>query len=221
MDGRQDNLSNSSPLNDNNKPFEINNFDNESNSSNNSDIFNSNSYKIERKDSGRSISFFEEPKQPEYIDIKKQCSNEIAFKILDFSSHKFHTNKKGNNPPIIYDDITMIKEKITIEEVNKATSNNNVLRENYKNFLSFLETINKRIIDEFSFKYKLKITLNFKTNNVDNSIFNITCNYIVEIPNESPYHFRDENILVNRSYLGLMYLLEEINNEYYNYLEYE
>lgn len=115
----------------------------------------------------------------------------------------------------------MIKEKITIEEVNKATSNNNVLRENYKNFLSFLETINKRIIDEFSFKYKLKITLNFKTNNVDNSIFNITCNYIVEIPNESPYHFRDENILVNRSYLGLMYLLEEINNEYYNYLEYE
>ena len=221
MDKLIDNLRNSNSMSNNNKPFEINNYDSDSSSSNISDIFNSNTYKIEKKDSGRSISFFEEPKESEYINIKKQCLNETAFKILDFSSFEFHTNKKGNEPPIIYDNITMVKEKITIDGVNKATSNNKILLENYKKFLYFLETINNRIINEFSFKYKLKITLNFKTYNVDKSIFNITCNYIVEIPQERPLQFRDKNILFNESYYGLTYLIEEINNEYYNYLEYE
>ena len=201
------------------------NYNEMNNSSSVSNPFSRDSYKQEKEKPGLGMGEdqFEEPEILDYNNIKNIWKNEQAFQILDESSFSFHTNKKGSQPSIIFDEITFANEKsnISFDEIIKITSENKILNENYKNFIKVLETIINRIKNKFSFQYKLKITLNFKTNAFEYSQFKIECNYNVEIPFEKPFDYKDENILKNGLTSGFPYLLNEINNEVYNDLEYE
>ena len=166
---------------------------------------------------------FEEPQIPKYDEKKKIWEKEDAFHILDYSTFSFHTNKKGRQPSIIFDEISVAyqKRKFSYDEIMKVTSKDESLMKNYKKFLEVLNTIQKRINSEFKFQYKLKITLNFKTVDIQNSQCKIECNYRAEIPGEKPYEYHDDNILENGLTSGFPYLLNEINNEVYDDLKYE
>ncbi len=177
--------------------------------------FSRTSYKSEIQKSKRNI-----------LDEFGDYINDLEY-ILNESKFILHTNKKGEIPFIIYDEIIVIKneneiENKTIEEIRKPTTDNvnDKLANNYKKFLSFLDQIESKLSSDFNNNYKLKITLNFETQNIKNDDFIITCFYDVEIPGENSEQFKDNNILTNGIGEGFQYMLNEINSSNYSNIEY-
>ena len=200
------------------------NYNENSSSYNNNYYFGSDSYNLAKKQYGE-IENLErpEPQKDENSIIKDGNSHEKIFKILNNSCFKFYTNKTGTKPLIIYDEITFQQnDKITIDEVKKIRTKDEVLMNNYTKFLSILKEIENRIEKEFSFKYKITVTLNFKTKSIDNSKFNIRCDYNLNIPHEkNSFEYADENIIENGLSSGFFYLINEIKDEIYSDLTYE
>ena len=142
--------------------------------------------------SGKSFSFKNSSFRDDYsfeddFEDEGYNENELEYKILENSKFTIHTNRKGQTPFIIYDEIKIIKNKKesenkTIEEIRNSTTKDERLSNNYKKFLSFLNKFESTLSKEFINNYKLKINLNFETQNIDNNNFIITCLYEVEIP---------------------------------------
>jgi hypothetical protein len=188
------------------------------------------SYQNEKERSGRSLGQLIE--SSEYDIIKNIFGKEKPYQILENSTFHFHTNRKGKNPLIICDEIYIGNEKTnySLDEIEKFSlddkkkySNTDVenLEENYKKFIGFLDKIKNKIEKEFSFRYKFKFTLQFKTNFIENHKFKIDCIYTAYIPNEDFLEYKDENIIEKGASNGITLLLSEITNDAYNDLEYE
>ena len=178
--------------------------------------FSQNSYLAAKQRSNRMFDMDFE------IDNEDYDENELVYKILNNSKFVLHTNKKGKIPFIIYDEIKLFKkekeiENKTIEEIKNATTSNEKLLNNYNKLLSFLDKFGRSLSNEFNNEYKLKITLNIETQNIDyNKNFIITCLYDVEIPGENSEQYKDENILTNGFGDGFQYMLNEINSTNYS-----
>ena len=178
--------------------------------------FSQNSYLAAKQRSNRMFEMDFE------IDNEDYDENELVYKILNNSKFVLHTNKKGKIPFIIYDEINLIKkekeiENKTIEEIKNATTRNEKLLNNYKKFLSFLDKFESSLPNEFNNNYKLKITLNFETQNINiNKDFIISCIYDLEIPGEDSEQYRDDNILTNGIGEGFQFMLNEINSTNYS-----
>ena len=196
-----------------------------------SNPFSSSSYLSVKEKSGRCLSYFEEPAISEY-ERMKNIKNTKPFQILDDSKFYFHTNKKGSNPNIICDEIIIHNEKTnySLEEITHFSFDEIIkqfpfeaetLKNNYKKFLNVLIKILNEISTKFSFQYKLRFILQFKTNGIENNKFKIECIYTAYIPNENPFESKDDDILEKGLTHGFIYLLDEINNEQYNDLNYE
>ena len=198
-------------------------YENNKNDSSSSSPFSQNSYKSAKQKSNRSFDNDFENEDEGFNE------NELVYKILNNSKFTLHTNKKKETPFIIYDEIKLFKkekektieaENKTIEEIKKATTNNEKLLNNYQKFLSFLNKFESSLPNEFNNNYKLKITLNFETQNINNNDFIITCLYDIEIPGENNEQYKDENILTNGIGEGFQYMLSEINNSNYSDIKY-
>ena len=197
-----------------------NGYDNNSYYSSSSGPFSQQSYKSAKQKSNRSFD-------NDFDDEEYYIENELIYKILNNSKFVLHTNKKGERPFIIYDEITLFKkikkekeEKIetenkTIDEIRKATSSIEILSKNYPKFLSFLDKFERTLENEFINNYKLKITLNFNTQNINNNEYTIICFYDVEISGNIE-QYKDENILTNGIGDGFQYMLTEINSSSYS-----
>ena len=161
-----------------------------------------------------------------YYFEEENNENELEYKILNNSKFTLHTNKKGEKPFIIYDEIKIIinekeSENKTIEEIRNTTTKYERLSNNYNKFLSFLNEFEIGLSNKFNNNYKLKVTLNFETKKIDkNNNFIITCLYEVAIPEQEIRFFKDNNILIDGLDEGFDYLLNEINESYYFNIEY-
>jgi hypothetical protein len=192
-----------------------------------------NSYLNEKQRTGRSLGLLND-QQSEYDIVKNIFGKEKPYQILENSKFNFHTNRKGKDPPIICDEIYIGTEKtnysldeiekFSFDDIKKKFSSNpdvKFLEENYIKFIDFLNKIIKKIESEFSFRYKFKFTLQFKTNFIENHKFKIDCIYTAYIPNEDFLEYKDENIIEKGASNGITLLLSEITNDAYNDLEYE
>ena len=194
-------------------------YENNKNDSSSSSPFSQKSFQSAKQKSNRSFDNDFENEDEGFNE------NELVYKILNNSKFTLHTNKKKETPFIIYDEIKLFKkekektieaENKTIEEIKKATTSNQKLLNNYQKFLSFLDKFESSLPNEFNNNYKLKITLNFETQNINNNDFIITCLYDVEIPGENSEQYKDENILTNGFGDGFQYMLNEINSTNYS-----
>ena len=178
--------------------------------------FSQNSYKAQKERSNRMFDIDFGSDDEDYDE------NELVYKILSNSKFELHTDKKGKIPFIIYDEIKLLKngkevEIKTIEEIKNATTSNDRLLNNYKKFLSFLDKFERELSNEFINNYKLKITLIFETQNIDNyKDFIISCIYDIEIPGEDNEQYKDYNILNYGLGDGFQYMLNEINSTNYS-----
>ena len=172
--------------------------------------FSGDTYKNEKNNSHRKLDKFED--EDDFSDY----SNEIPYKVLKKSSFSFYTNKKGEKPFIKYNEIKIgdKDEKVSIDEIKKSSSKNNNLNNYFLSFLEILNIIENSIEEKFRNNFKLKITLLFGTNDLDNNSLNlINCTYKLEIPkNDEIFTFIDKDILNNGLNEGLQYFLNEINN---------
>ena len=160
----------------------------------------------------------------------------FIFYILNKSSFIFHTNFKGKEPYIIYDEVSIGDYNIKIDFVKLLSSKydcehsqtKNESSENYLKLFNFLKEVEKRINNEFLLNYKLKIKLDIRKEDNDNnsdSTYNISCIYTFYDPiNNSAYTYREKNILINGTNSpnqGFQYMLYNINSEFYKNLEYQ
>ncbi len=207
----------------NNSSNQLNSNDNVDNSSSISKYFNTHSLDSPKKKYGKSLAQIVEQNISEYKTTNEIYEKEASFHILDKSTFSFHTNRKGIRPSIIFEEISVShyqNRNFSFEEIKNMTAEDTTLEDNYKKFLNVLDKIISTINDEFSFQYKLKIILKFRTIDIQNSKYIIKCNYEAEIPGEDPYYYKDDNILENGINNGLKYLLNEINDEVHNNLNY-
>ena len=179
-------------------------------------------------------------KKEENLDAVEPVINDkkenFIFYILNKSSIIFHTNLKGKEPYIIYDEISYGDYNIKIDFMKLLNSKyacehsqpKNESSENYLKLFNFLKEVEERINKEFLLNYNLKIKLDIRKEDYDNnsdSTYNISCIYTFYDPiNNSPYTYKDENILINRTNSlnqGFQYMVYNINSEFYKNLEYQ
>ena len=179
-------------------------------------------------------------KKEENLDAVEPAINDrkenFPFYILNKSSIIFHTNFKGKEPYIIYDEILcgdynikidytkLLKSKYYCEQSHQK----NELSEYFLKLLNFLKEIEKRINNKFLLNYNLKIKLDIRKeeyNNNSNSTYNISCFYTFYDPIRiSTYKYKDENILINATNSknqGFQFMLYQKNNECYKDLKYQ
>ena len=176
--------------------------------------------------------------EKELNDVEPTINNRkenIYFDILKKCSIKFHTNLKGEEPYIIYDEILYGEDNIKIDDTKFLNSkydcehsqHRNELSKNYLKFFNFLKEIEERIKNEFLLNYNLKINLDIRKedhNNNNDSTYNVSCLYTFYDPiNNSTYKYKDENILINGTNSlnqGFQFMLFQINSECYKNLNY-
>ena len=147
------------------------------------------------------------------LNIKKEEKLSFNFESITYGD---------NHTFISYDKLQQIKLYLI---KNKIES---LIAKSYAKYMEFLDEFKNRICKEFIKDYKLKIGLEFqiidKTNN--DSIFNINCNYKFYSPDlnvASNQIFKEENILLNKTNSktqGFEYLLNEINEEYFQKIKF-
>ena len=165
--------------------------------------------------------------------IKDKKEN-IAFYLLKKCSIIFHTNFRGKEPYIIYDEILCGEDNIKIDykkimDIKSEKSHQkNDLSDNYLKLFNFLKEFENRIYNEFLWNYKLRIKLDIRKENYNNnsdSTYNISCLYTFYDPiNNSIHKYKDENILINGTNSlnqGFQFMLYQINNECYKNVEYK
>ena len=127
-------------------------------------------------------------KNEENLDAVEPAINNrkenFAFYILKKLSIIFHTNFKGKEPYIIYDEILCGEHNIKIDFAKLLNSKyecehsqqRNELSENYLKLFNFLKEIEERIKYKFLLNYNLKIKLDIRKedNNNSNLIYNIS-----------------------------------------------
>ena len=179
-------------------------------------------------------------KSEENLDAVEPATNykkeNFTFYLLKKCSILFHTNFKGKEPYIIYDEILCGEHNIKIDYQkllnclydSEHSQQRNELEENYLKFFGFLKEIEKRINDEFILNYNLKIKLDIikeDYNNNSDSTYNNSCFYTFYDPiNNSIHKYKDDNILINGTNSlnqGFQNMLYQINNECYKDLEYQ
>lgn len=106
----------------------------------------------------------------------------------------------------------LIIEK-TLDEIKAITPKNDTLFNNFNKFLNILDFIIKKIKSSFSGDFRFSISLKFKGNKIENSIFQIDCKYELVINEEDIPEFVDLNILEKNPVEGLNYVLSEIKWE--------
>ena len=166
---------------------------------------------------------------PEIKDKKE----DFAFYLLKKCSIKFHTNLRGKEPYIIYDEIicgehdTKIDYKKLMNIKSENSHQKNELSDNILKLFKFIKETENRICNEFLWNYKLRIKLDIRKENYNNndSTYNISCLYIFYDPiDNSIYKYKDENILINGTNSlnqGFQFMLYQINSECYKNLEYK
>ena len=185
------------------------------NSSDTSGFFSNSSYKKAKEDSGRNFDGFMEEKVNEFEELEKKFGNTPVFKILKNSSFKFEIKKVNDQKKVecILIKIDENEGKQNYDEIRNFTCENKNIDNNFKNLIEFLNSFQSRIISSYANDFTFSVTLNFRSNTVNLSVFLVDCTYLLEITDEDPMEFKDEDIFntneVNQN--GFLSLINEIN----------
>ena len=159
----------------------------------------------------------DDPLKPSLADLKDKYSNDICFRILQNSTFFFNVNKTDGKTIINSEKIQINDKKSTeqmsIDEIMKQTSENIIINDNYQRLLSKVIEIKSIIEKEYINNFSFQFNLTFKIKTIKDIIFNITCLYILEIPEKGKSDYKDENIFKEQILGGLQYFLTEINTQ--------
>ena len=185
------------------------------NSSDTSGFFSNSSYKKAKEESGRSFEGYMEENVNEFKELEKKFGETTVFKFLKNSSFKFEIKKVDNEKKIkcILIKIDGKEENLNFDEIRNFTCENKIINNNFKNLIEFLNSFQNRIISSYTNDSTFSVTLNFRSNTVDSSVFLVDCTYLLEITDEDPMEYKDEDIFntneVNQN--GFLSLINEIN----------
>ena len=156
----------------------------------------------------------------EYENNLKKIDYKIRKKEFNFDNSIviFHTNEKGKEPFIIYEQLFFESDEnefIIFDEFSNYIKNNN--REEYesKDFLNFLNEIQNELKNDFVNNDKIY-------NGLEEDSLNYSCFYILYNPenlDEKWKEYKDLKIF-NGELNGLFVMINELNNENYQNIKY-
>ena len=201
-------------------------YDDEMSKENNSDYFST--YKAENDSFRDSINDIENENSGKYLEceiemnkndyeyeeLKKIYGNDIAFQILSNSSFKFNFYRGHNKNIICNCSQIKINNKIsnkTLEEIKEIAPKNNIIKNNFNEWLNNLNFFIKKIKSEYFLNFDFTIIFEFKGGTMKNSIIQIDCKYKLFL-NRDLIYFEDDNILEKKNMDGLYYLLNKISS---------
>ena len=207
-----------------------NNSEGKINSTNEGNAIKSTAYVNELKQNEQNGQNNNENNLKEEKNLQRQILNNFTVTL--------HTNKSGEEPFFIFDKTTIGKQKINITNLflkMKKRRISDFSDINFQKFMGFLAKLEEKLKNEYKHDYCLRLNLQFKNENDNETInqiinnnkdlkYNIACKYTFYDPIENKdASFKSEKILENNPFEseGFTYLLEEINNDYYKKIKYE
>ena len=164
--------------------------------------------------SGRNFYGYDDEEKSEFSILEENNKSDIIFKILTKSSFSFEFMKVNDNKIIKkFSDVKIgdIQENINFETIKGYKSKNEILNNNYKKLLQFIDYVGDKLVSDYLNNFSFKVTFNFNSKSVEQNIFVINCMYGLNNPNENFLEFNDCNIFQLKELKGLENLIFEIN----------
>ena len=136
----------------------------------------------------------------------------MAYNFMLESTFTININyKKGEKEAFLkYKKIICKEKEFKIEDVKNTESEVLIIDSNFKQFLQFLDDVEKELKSKYKREKEIDIDLKFIMTNEDS--YGINCIYEVKSKDFYEKYFEDEDILNNNYYSGLFFMISVFND---------
>ena len=150
----------------------------------------------------------------EYEKNKKEDVEDMAYNFMSESIFTININyKKGEKEAFLkYKKIICKEKEFKIEDVKNIESEDVIIDSNFKQFLQFLDDVEKELKSKYKREKEIDIDLKFIMTNEDS--YGINCIYEVKSKDFYEKYLEDEDILNNNYYKDLFFMISVFNDHY-------
>ena len=150
----------------------------------------------------------------EYEKNKKEDVEDMAYNFMSESIFTININyKKGEKEAFLkYKKIICKEKEFKIEDVKNIESEDVIIDSNFKQFLQFLDDVEKELKSKYKREKEIDIDLKFIMTNEDS--YGINCIYEVKSKDFNEKYLEDEDILNNNYYKDLFFMISVFNDHY-------
>ena len=150
----------------------------------------------------------------EYEKNKKEDVEDMAYNFMSESTFTININyKKGEKEAFLkYKKIICKEKEFKIEDVKNIESEDVIIDSNFKQFLQFLDDVEKELKSKYKREKEIDIDLKFIMTNEDS--YGINCIYEVKSKDFYEKYLEDEDILNNNYYYDLFFMISVFNDHY-------
>ena len=138
----------------------------------------------------------------------------MAYNFMLESTFTININyKKGEKEAFLkYKKIICKEKEFKIEDVKNIESEDVIIDSNFKQFLQFLDDVEKELKSKYKREKEIDIDLKFIMTNEDS--YGINCIYEVKSKDFYEKYLEDEDILNNNYYYDLFFMISVFNDHY-------
>ena len=150
----------------------------------------------------------------EYEKNKKEDVEDMAYNFMLESIFTININyKKGEKEAFLkYKKIICKEKEFKIEDVKNIESEDVIIDSNFKQFLQFLDDVEKELKSKYKREKEIDIDLKFIMTNEDS--YGINCIYEVKSKDFYEKYLEDEDILNKNYYYDLFNMISDFNDHY-------
>ena len=150
----------------------------------------------------------------EYEKNKKEDVKDMAYNFMSESTFTININyKKWEKEAFLkYKKIICKEKEFKIEDVKNIESEDVIIDSNFKQFLQFLDDVEKELKSKYKREKEIDIDLKFIMTNEDS--YGINCIYEVKSKDFYEKYLEDEDILNNNYYKDLFHMISVFNDHY-------
>ena len=155
----------------------------------------------------------------EYEKNKKEDVEDMAYNFMSESIFTININyKKGEKEAFLkYKKIICKEKEFKIEDVKNIESEDVIIDSNFKQFLQFLDDVEKELKSKYKREKEIDIDLKFIMTNEDS--YGINCIYEVKSKDFYEKYLEDEDIL-NKNYYHALFSMISVFNDHYDDFEF-
>ena len=155
----------------------------------------------------------------EYEKNNKEDVKDMAYNFMSESTFTININyKKGEKEAFLkYKKIICKEKEFKIEDVKNIESEDVIIDSNFKQFLQFLDDVEKELKSKYKREKEIDIDLKFIMTNEDS--YGINCIYEVKSKDFYEKYLEDEDIL-NKNYYHALFSMISVFNDHYDDFEF-
>ena len=175
---------------------------------------------LDQNDQINPNSFDYNNEEQEQNDMTKDQAYQILYKstfnlVLEHKKGVKNANIKYNSIKYGVNENSENEQSLEIDDIKKISPTDEKLNTNFQKFMEFLENIETELKSRYKSEKSINIEIKFTLVNsytVNNSNYNISCNYNINDENIEEKEFTDEDFLNNTNHNGLNFLINALEN---------